>query len=306
MKAALVLGSTRDDHAEHVVRSLNHAGVDAFLFDTSLYPCEGAISWDPTRGNGLISLKTCSLPFNAINSVFWSSVLPPNGSLSMSSHGDIAQQDATSMLNTFFEAGSIQWFNHLSVYRAHKAKPIQLWHAARLGLSVPDTYVGNDPFIAKQFIESHAKTIFKPVYGGAETQLVHKKHCDTERLSRVLKRAPVTLQAYIEGTNVRTYAIGDRVFSAEIQSRYIDFRLDQFHRVKKIRTPTWVAEQAIRVSRAFGMNWTAIDWRMTPSGEYVFLEANPSPMFISFEKHSGHPITECLVEALSSCHHHQK
>jgi glutathione synthase/RimK-type ligase-like ATP-grasp enzyme len=46
------------------------------------------------------------------------------------------------------------------------------------------------------------------------------------------------------------------------------------------------------------LEWTAIDWRVKPTGEYVFLEANPSPMFIHFERQTGFPITEKLVNLL--------
>ncbi len=46
------------------------------------------------------------------------------------------------------------------------------------------------------------------------------------------------------------------------------------------------------------LEWTAIDWRLTPQGEYVFLEANPSPMFIQFERRTSFPITQKLVNLL--------
>jgi D-alanine-D-alanine ligase-like ATP-grasp enzyme len=44
--------------------------------------------------------------------------------------------------------------------------------------------------------------------------------------------------------------------------------------------------------------WTGIDLRLTPEGRYVFLEANPSPMFLGFEQRSGLPLTEILAELL--------
>jgi hypothetical protein len=47
------------------------------------------------------------------------------------------------------------------------------------------------------------------------------------------------------------------------------------------------------------LEWTAIDWRLTEAGEYVFLEANPSPMFLHFEQQTGFPITQQLVQQLT-------
>jgi hypothetical protein len=48
------------------------------------------------------------------------------------------------------------------------------------------------------------------------------------------------------------------------------------------------------------LEWTAIDWCLKPTGEYVFLEANPSPMFLHFEQQTGFPITQELVKLLMS------
>ena len=41
-----------------------------------------------------------------------------------------------------------------------------------------------------------------------------------------------------------------------------------------------------------------IDLRLTPEGRYVFLEANPSPMFLGFEARAGLPLTDALVALL--------
>lgn len=48
------------------------------------------------------------------------------------------------------------------------------------------------------------------------------------------------------------------------------------------------------------LEWTAIDWHLKLTGEYVFLEANPSPMFLHFEQQTKFPITESLVNLLLS------
>jgi D-alanine-D-alanine ligase-like ATP-grasp enzyme len=42
-----------------------------------------------------------------------------------------------------------------------------------------------------------------------------------------------------------------------------------------------------------------MDFRLTADGRYVFLEANPSPMFLGFEKATGLPLTEALVKLLT-------
>ena len=44
--------------------------------------------------------------------------------------------------------------------------------------------------------------------------------------------------------------------------------------------------------------WTGIDLRLGPDGRYVFLEANPSPMFMGFEARSGLKLTDALGDLL--------
>jgi glutathione synthase/RimK-type ligase-like ATP-grasp enzyme len=67
-------------------------------------------------------------------------------------------------------------------------------------------------------------------------------------------------------------------------------------REEKLPLNPWAKTDAI--AKAFFLEWTAIDWRLKPNGEYVFLEANPSPMFLHFERQTGFPITQELVKLL--------
>lgn len=67
-----------------------------------------------------------------------------------------------------------------------------------------------------------------------------------------------------------------------------------------IELPQNVKQQCLAIAKAFFLEWTAIDWRLTPSGEFVFLKANPSPMFLHFERQTSFPITQELVKLLMS------
>ena len=90
--------------------------------------------------------------------------------------------------------------------------------------------------------------------------------------------SPVTIQQYIPGTNIRSYVIGESVYSAEIRSKSLDFREDLQAELIPVELPESVQQQCIAITMALMLEWTAIDWRLSPQGEYVFLEAKPSPM----------------------------
>jgi glutathione synthase/RimK-type ligase-like ATP-grasp enzyme len=115
-----------------------------------------------------------------------------------------------------------------------------------------------------------------------------------------LKLSPITIQAYISGTNIRSYVIGDSVYSAEIRSDGVDFRTDESANLIPVEIPKYVHQQCLAIKQALMLQWTAIDWRLQPTGEYIFLEANPSPMFIHFENQTGFPIAQELVRLLMS------
>lgn len=300
METVIILGARNDCHALHILQACLQQGQHAVLFDTSLYPHQSAISWDPNNQEGSIQIDNQLFHFEHIKSVFWSTIAQPL--LGQGSHtpiNQIAMSDSNSALRTFFEEPRINWVNSWQAFDFHRIKPRQLSKAKQCGVNIPATYIGNDASALLAFANSLEKVICKPVYGGAHTVMVTKELLIPERLEKVLKYAPVTLQEYIEGTNIRTYVIGENVYSAEIKSTDLDFRTESDVEHHAIETPPNIAQQSLAICRAFGMKWTAIDWRKDHNGEYYFLEANPSPMFVHFERVTAFPITQQLIAELT-------
>ena len=299
MQTTVILGAKNDYHALHMLNAAISEGLNAILFDTSEYPGKSALSWTPSTEQGYLFCNEKEVSFRDICSVFWSTA---GHNCSDLQHFEMSQaialNDSTSMLKTFFMQDEINWCNSWNAMQFHKIKPRQLSLASQIGLSIPPSYIGNDAAHLRKFIEVHGDAIFKPVYGGAHCARITPQQLTKSHLTNVLKVSPVTIQKYIPGTNVRTYVIADEVFSAKIQSEALDYRTDLHPGLEPIDVPRHITEKSIGVTRAFGMKWTAIDWRVTDSGQYYFLEANPSPMFIHFEQHTGYPITRSLLKIL--------
>lgn len=165
-------------------------------------------------------------------------------------------------------------------------------------MTIPATLISNDPQEVREFVVAYQKVIFKPVYGGVHTKLVTETPLEINRLTMALSISPVTIQEYIPGTNIRSYVIGESIYTAEIRSPVLDFREDLEAELIPIDLPEAVHKQCLAISKAFILEWTAIDWRVKPTGEYVFLEANPSPMFVHFERQTGFPLTQELLKLL--------
>jgi glutathione synthase/RimK-type ligase-like ATP-grasp enzyme len=296
----LILGNASDAHAAHLNNALTQAGATVDYWDTRLFPTQIRISWRPDTQEGWLSLPGGhQLNLQDIKTVFWrnfSSVYIPT--LKDSNQQRVAFNDSMSTLRSVMQASPAHWINSWQAYQFHKEKPLQLNKAKQIGVTIPATLIGNSPDQITEFVQVHEKVIFKPVYGGAHTQFVTQEHLELQRLSRVLSISPVTIQEYIPGTNIRSYVIDGSVYAAEIRSHSLDFREDLEAELLPLDLPASVQQQCQAIAKAFMLEWTAIDWRLKPTGEYIFLEANPSPMFIHFERQTGFPITQQLVHLL--------
>lgn len=296
----LILGSPQDPHAVHIYQALMQVGVTVAYLDLRQFPSKLRMSWQPDTGEGRFILpEGPQLQFKEIKSVFWRSIGQVHvHPLKEIEQQRIAYQDTLSTVRSLLQICPARWINSWQAYQSHQEKPLQLYQAKQLGLTIPDTLISNDPHQVQEFVQSQEKAIFKPVYGGAHPQIVTQEHLDGRRLSQVLSISPVTIQAYVPGTNIRSYVIGESVYSAEIRTRALDFREDRQAELLPLKVPPVIEAQCRAIAQKCLLRWTAIDWRLTPAGEYVFLEANPSPMFIHFENKTGFPITQELLKIL--------
>lgn len=298
----LILGSDEDIHAAHLKKSLTEKGINVDYLDTRLFPTKLKISWQPvTRTGCLIFPDGRKLNLADVNKIFWRTFSGVNvPQLTDSYQQTIAVNDSMSLLRSFMQSAPEKWVNCWEAYQFHKDKPLQLSLANKIGVTIPGTIITNDAQEIIEFYQAFQEVIFKPVYGGSHTQFLTKEHLEINRMNLALSISPVTLQEYIPGTNIRSYVVGKNVYSAEIRSNSLDFREDKQAKLIYLELPEDIKKQCLAITEAFGLKWTGIDWRFKPSGEYVFLEANFSPMFLHFERQTGCPITEDLISLLTS------
>ncbi len=299
--AILILGSYDDEHACHVYQYLKHRlGCDVELVDSRWFPTHMQIGFEPVSGAGWLRLPTGRLVrWQEITAIYWRQthgvVVPalPDPEQTL-----IAEYDSQGLLETLLKVLPARWVNGWHAQQLHRTKPVQLQSVARLGLAIPATIVTNDAEMVKQFVAEHGRCIFKPVQGGAHARYVESQHLTDEHLS-LLRLAPVTIQEFIEGTNIRIFVAGQEVYACEIRTPCLDYRDDPQPRILVHTLPTEVIQQCRTAARELDLLWTGMDFRLTPDGRYVFLEANPSPMFLGFEKATGLPLTEALVKLLT-------
>ncbi|MEM1239221.1 MAG: hypothetical protein AAGI45_05205 [Cyanobacteria bacterium P01_H01_bin.26] len=296
----LILGSDLDGEAAHLKGSLESAGASVDYWDNQLFPQYLQLTWQAHTHEGWLYLpggKTIVL--NEIQSVFWHHLYPIDGTPYTDSH-PVAMADSSSLLRSLIRGCSAHWVNSWEAHRFYQEKPLQLSAVENLGIAIPKTLTSNSLTHLKAFAAMVSPLILKSFYRNTHATLLEVSQLDQDFLRSAIQRSPITLQEYIPGNNIRCYVIGNYVYGAEIRSAYIDFRRDRHARLIPAILPDNIHTDCLRVSQALFLEWAAIDWRLSPQGEFIFLQADPSPEFMFFEQTTGFPLTERLVQLLMS------
>jgi hypothetical protein len=295
----LILGGGDDEHACFMLEHLRKKGADAELLDSRDFPAQLGLSFDPCADRWSIRLPGGRrLGPGSVRSVYWrcyNGVTPP--ALPDDEQAYIGGNDARGLFESLLIRLPARWVNGWAAFQLHQTKPVQLARAAARGAAVPATILSNDQEEVRAFAERHPRCIFKPVQGGAHARRVTPAHLSAENLGN-LAHAPVTLQEEVGGTNVRVFVAGERVLACEVRSEHLDYRDSADPIIVAHDLPGDVARLCREVAADLELLWTGIDLRLTPEGRYVFLEANPSPMFLGFESRSGVPLTDALTDLL--------
>ena len=196
------------------------------------------------------------------------------------------------------------WMNPPQADERASHKALQLRVASELGMRVPDTLMTSDPGAGLAFIERHGigGTIHK-IFAAThqvwrETRLVRVE--DVALLESV-RLAPVIFQERIPAVaDVRVTVVGDDVFPMAIDTRHTGYDVDFGVNMERAPTsalalPEDVVDFLHRLMAELGIVYGAADFRLTPEGEYVFLEINPAREFLFVEQGAGHPITDAVA-----------
>jgi glutathione synthase/RimK-type ligase-like ATP-grasp enzyme len=198
------------------------------------------------------------------------------------------------------------WMNPPLADEAALRKIHQLRIARRAGLAIPETLVTNSPDEARDFVGRHGagqvirKAFRNIAQAPRETALV------TERELGVLdsvRFAPVIFQAFVPARlDLRVTVVGGEIFAASIASDAaygVDYRPGLASaEVRPYRLPDPVAERLLALMAELGLAFGAVDFRVTPEGEHVFLEVNPAGEYLFISERTGLPIPQAIAATL--------
>ncbi len=286
----IIIGSNEDFHSRFILEKLNEQKFKAKLFDSRQYP---QICYSPDKENNYIILDNEKIFVKDIQSLYWRWYY---GVLYNTS--DIVYREKVSALESFLSSLEDISYNSLQAVELHRKKGLQSQIMENNGIRIPKTIITNDKIAVEEFYEKNNKNIiYKPVRGGAFTQKFKEE--DILRTDSLIN-CPAQFQEFIDGVDIRVYAFeSGEIFAGEIIAQNIDFREDQNAVINRVELPEKIQQNCLKILKLLGLKYSGIDIRLSKSGEYVFIEANPAPMFYHFENMTGYDITQTLINNLT-------
>jgi hypothetical protein len=303
----LIVSFPDNEHVEEVRRHLRapHAVVDmawlpAAMTLTAVVGRGGsALRLDPQRGDPVDLLD--------VGAVWYRRIRP------YQLHDDLA--DDTARLFAWSECNEAMlglwytlpcfWMNPPLGDEVAQRKIHQLRVARGVGLAVPETCVTNDPEQARAFVELHGpgrvvRKAFRNIQDAPrQTSLVQVEDLP---LLHTVRYAPVIFQRYVPAeADLRVTVVDGDIFTAEIRSsvQQVDYRPHLGSAdVRPGRIPDDVADGLRRLMDLLGVTFGAIDLRLTPQGQYVFLEINPAGEYLFVSRRAALPIPQAIAAAL--------
>jgi glutathione synthase/RimK-type ligase-like ATP-grasp enzyme len=291
-----------DAHAAHVLDALRRRGEEPFLLDLSDYPARSriALRYGAAR-RWVLETPAGSVAASDVTAV-WRRRPAPHAP---APEVDAALRPAWEALAGLAASLDVLWVNDPWLEAAACHEPFQLATAERAGLDVPATLVTSDLDAAREFLAAAGAPVIRKallaVPGGAPPSRFVGPG-DVERLA--LPLAPVVLQEYVPGVDVRVTAIGDALHAVAIDARATrspeDFRPVFAEATVEPWTLPPAAEARLRsLLSSLGLRYAAVSLRRRDDGTLVFLEVDPSGEWLFVEERTGLPLTEAVARVLT-------
>ena len=302
----LVCGGLADVVTELVCARLANCGYPYRFLDFATYPAGFQVKWqwNSARPTGYVAVPDWKLDLDELTGVF----IRYLGAEGRAPLNDFTQ-DAVSALYHEFDTGLMTLLedlpcpviNRLGGGYSNNSKTLQALLVRHSGLLTPPTLVTNDPRAARRFYEEcHGEVIYKSL-SGIRSIVRRLAPSQLSRLS-LLDHGPAQFQAFIRGDDVRVHTVGDQVFATLIHSESVDYRYARHEgrdvSMEPTKLPSAVTDSCLRLARKLDLLLTGIDLKRTPAGDYFCFEANPSPGFLYYERHSGQQISRAIADLL--------
>ena len=219
------------------------------------------------------------------------------------------------LLGLYNSLKSLRWLNPLAnAYRAEN-KYLQTDVAIKSGFILPDLITSNRKKDLIGFAEKYKNVVMKPMnqefykdssdglFKGLYVNLITKEH-----LNSFCEHGenPIVLQAYVDKQyEVRYTVVGDDHHVCRIESQNSERTKIDWRRYDIPNTPHYpfsppesIKEKVKTLMKKFGVHYGALDFIVSPSGDWYFLEINTMGQWLWIEDLTGLKISDSIVNFL--------
>ncbi|MBX9253670.1 MvdC family ATP-grasp ribosomal peptide maturase [Desmonostoc muscorum CCALA 125] len=305
---------------DRVAEAVSKRGAQPFRLDTDKFPMALQLQANLSNSGSNHTLKYggSSLNTEQVQAVWMRRIWQPDLGTDLAPQFKAAcSNESLAVLDGFWDSlRTATWVDDLQRISAAENKLRQLRVASEVGLVIPRTLVTNNAEQAREFfVEANKKMVTKllrPLSYGMEassffmyTSVVKEQDLvDAE----TLRYCPAVFQEQIpKELELRAVYVNGNLFVGALNaSEYAESTQDWRRGTKEVLTwhPYQLPDKLIRCLDAFmarfGLLFGAFDFIKTPSGEYVFLEINPTGEWGMLERDLDYSISGAIADALLS------
>jgi glutathione synthase/RimK-type ligase-like ATP-grasp enzyme len=284
-----LLGSVADEPLCRTYAMLIETCVPVVMLDVHRSGVRVVRAWEPGReavvSNGDVQVDLASVDAAYLRPL---PVPPP----------DAAAFEALTSVSAWADATDhVRIVNRPRASTLNNSKPLQLRWIAEFGFQTPGTLVTTSPDAVLEFQERVGSVVYKSTSGSRS--IVHRLDADRVSDLPAIQNCPTQFQEYVPGLDVRVHVIGGEVFPLMIRANADDYRYAHSTQAEACRLPASIEQHVVDMTRAMGLLFAGVDFRLTPEGDWYCLEVNPSPGFTYFERLSGVPLAPALARLLT-------
>ncbi|MFJ6661326.1 ATP-grasp ribosomal peptide maturase [Streptomyces sp. NPDC091377] len=310
-RPVLVVTETDDATADMVITELNRRGVPVVRFNPADIGRDLTVSARfgtcPAPPVGQVRTPSKAAALDGVRSVYWRRpVWPAFGHLGADDARFAAAQVRYGLGGILHALDGPLWVNHPLRNAAADYKPVQLAAAQRLGLTVPDTLVTNDPAAARDFIESHQRVIFKtlrwtPYRRDGVPLTGWTTPVTAPEIDESVRAAPHLYQAAVDKVaDLRVLVAGQRVFAVRIESGMLDWRQDySVLSYRPVELPARVENALLAYLGHFGLVSGSFDLAVDREGGLWWLELNPNGQWGWLQESTGLAMSVAFADLLT-------
>lgn len=321
VKTILIISYAEDQHVPFVTRHLDKAKVPWALLETNCLGKSSSISISVSADADRVCLLASGLEIDLSNiGSIWNRrrvVNPMTASIDLSSslmHQYIKEQHLA-LLDNAFSFSQVYWINRQLALRSARPKMLQLFRAKEVGLNIPRTLCSDSPKSVRKFVSTCNNTITKVVTPGtpltadvSNQYMIYTQRFPTDVISdESISAAPAIYQEEIEKEyEARAIIINNKILTCRIDSQAssktaLDWRHYDFGNVahSPIELPADISERLIKLTKGFGLVFSAVDLCFSKKGDWIFFELNANGQWAWLEEMAGLPIGMTLAAELT-------